>query len=49
MPLSVSSWSGGEVLDLFGSYKKVKILEALDDKYQNTNVSVELVPLAFLK
>lgn len=32
---------------LFGSYKKVKILEALDDIYQNANASVELVPLDF--
>ena len=49
VPLPVSSWSGGEVLDLFSSYKTVKILEALDNKCQNTNVSVELVPLDFLK
>lgn len=37
----------GEVERNLGSDKKVKILEALDDKYQNTNASVELVPWDF--
>lgn len=43
----MSSWSGGEASDLFGSFKKVKILEAFDDKNQNMNASVELVLLDF--
>lgn len=47
MPLSVSSWSGGNILDLFGSYKKVKILEALDDKVQMCGGSWS--PWIFLK